>query len=37
MSYRVESVGGSLEIHSAPGHGTRIVAFLPGTAPEGTG
>lgn len=29
MAYRVESVGGHLDVHSSPGMGTRIEAFLP--------
>jgi signal transduction histidine kinase len=30
MRERAESVGGRLEIHAAPGRGTRVVATLPG-------
>ena len=29
MGYRVESCGGRLQVHSAPGQGTRIEALLP--------
>jgi signal transduction histidine kinase len=29
MEHRVESCGGHLEVHSAPGQGTRIDALLP--------
>jgi signal transduction histidine kinase len=32
MAYRVESVGGRLEVRSSPGQGTRIEAFLPSSA-----
>ncbi|MFT3956275.1 MAG: CHASE3 domain-containing protein [Piscinibacter sp.] len=32
MGYRVESVGGHLDVRSAPGQGTRIEAFLPSAA-----
>jgi len=32
MRYRVEAVGGTLTIHSAPGRGTRLVATLPQAA-----
>lgn len=32
MAYRVESVGGRLEVRSSPGQGTRIEAFLPSGA-----
>jgi signal transduction histidine kinase len=37
MGYRVESVGGHLDVDSAPGRGTRIVAFLPGAASAAAG
>lgn len=29
MKKRAESVGGRLEIHSAPGHGTQVIARMP--------
>ena len=29
MRYRVEAEGGRLQLHSAPGQGTRIEAALP--------
>jgi signal transduction histidine kinase len=29
MHYRVEAEGGSMSLHSQPGHGTRLVARLP--------
>jgi signal transduction histidine kinase len=28
---RVEAIGGSFEVDSAPGHGTRIAAVIPAT------
>jgi signal transduction histidine kinase len=31
MADRLAALGGRLEIHSAPGHGTTITAKLPGT------
>ena len=32
MRFRVEAEGGSLQVHSAPGQGTRIVMVLPAAA-----
>lgn len=37
MAYRVESVGGHLDVRSAPGQGTHIEAFLPTAAASPTG
>lgn len=31
---RVEAVGGTFEVTSAPGHGTRVAAGIPATAPR---
>ena len=36
MRHRVEALGGSLEIESAPGRGTRVVAKLPTTGAPGS-
>ncbi|PZP28673.1 MAG: histidine kinase [Roseateles depolymerans] len=36
MRYRIESLGGSLELHSAPGAGTLVLARLPAQAPQAT-
>lgn len=33
MRYRIESLGGSLELHSAPGAGTLVLARLPASRP----
>jgi signal transduction histidine kinase len=35
MQYRVESEGGKMSLHSAPGQGTRIEARLPESRPAG--
>jgi signal transduction histidine kinase len=37
MRERMELVGGSLRIDSAPGRGTRVTAAVPGAAPAGFG
>ena len=34
MRYRIESLGGQLELHSAPGAGTLVLARLPAQAPQ---
>lgn len=36
MRYRVEAEGGRMNVISAPGEGTRIVATLPSPQPQGT-
>jgi two-component system CheB/CheR fusion protein len=32
MNYRARIIGGTLEVHSQPGHGTTITCTLPRTA-----
>jgi signal transduction histidine kinase len=29
MYYRVEALGGRLDVASTPGHGTRVTGFIP--------
>jgi signal transduction histidine kinase len=36
MRERLEPLGGTLEIHSRPGAGTRLKAFVPAASPSAT-